>query len=438
LLFERDPIYTWQERSNQGQSNALSLLKKSFYMKTIFNRLIALFCFCPTLIYSQYAVEAGQPSLLAGNNRSEYPVAVRNLSQPVSTWGDDLLKKEGGEKKYTPEEKRRILDKMSYPSYNLDRVWLQRVAVDYKFNGVNAPVDLTPALIERIPNVIDTISILAGKYGEFWTLYEAEHGIPETLDRLCRETRFGIHNNKGILFRYYEGDEYITKMEAMLSEAMTLAAKKVLNFELNTYKSSPNDYMNLFGWKDVDALVEKASVYLAVTKIKGIATSDKIEEMTAMKTEALSNIEPYRKEFEAKVDELEAKTLEAKGMPRERYKGADREQVRKKIIAANTGHCKEFKLAKVILTSPQWEKSVGSKFDSNSRTYSDYDESFMTIAIVLKNVDRPKIGYIIDELTITKDLIIKSTNYEIPMSFLCPNDIESIGQIQPILMKNIK
>lgn len=382
--------------------------------------------------FSQVSINFGGPKLNSKKKEKKEESKTENTGKEANTAKLEEAKTPANNepakavepvKTYTEEEKAKILDKANYSTYKADKEKLEQIRHAYRNQ------DLSVEKISQIKPSRDTLERIAKTYKEFWLVYEQDAGKPEQTNYLYKQALENIRLNEGTVYNY-QNTAY-REAKASLTETVELAEKKVETFTSESYKK----------WDDVDKLYEKAALYVAALKfMKGDNHAEVLEVLKKQET-TLNKLPALKTSFMTKLSELEAKELalemkelETVKMPAEIYKGADKEALRKKIIAANSD-CQDFKLVKVILTDDTWTRDKGAKYHEGSGTYTNYDKSSLIVTFIIHD-KKSAFGYIIND-RIIKDHLSNTIDYTINPDFICDR-VDYIKRQQKILMKNVK
>lgn len=333
-------------------------------------------------------------------------------------------------------DKDKILDKSNYPTFKQDENTVSRINKiyyeDYK------PEYASWQMVEGITPAEDTLDMITKTYANYWKVYKEEYAKECDMEYNHKEAVKRVGKYKAAYKNWGMSKEYPSRAKLALAEALEMAqAKSQVLDNIPNYepKMVQNDFK--FRWDYEYAKADKARIYIAGMKLaRGKEDPDYLEVEKKQK-DVLSKMAVLEEAFYNKIAEMNKKYLETVKMPVENYKGVDKEQLRKKVLAAITP-CDKYKVAKVFFPDAAWESDKGTKYDDWDKTYRKYDYQTLNMSIVLYDPKKPDIGYIINDLSIVKDKLKNTMDCTINKDYSCPSNAMNVYRSQMILMKNVK
>ena len=336
-------------------------------------------------------------------------------------------------KVYTPEEKAKILDKANYPNYAEDKVKIDEI---YKlYNVSNVYYYFTVKMVEGMSNSSTSLEKYNQLYGEYWKVYKEEIGKTEEVSEKHMIASSKINELKEGLDYKYTGD-LVADFKKKINKVVIIAEEKSTILDTEAGKQTTEDSRekdSKYNWREVQTILDDVYIEALILKSKG-EKEEVIKELMKKREETIAKIEPFKKQYTDKVTKLLQAEYDAAYIPKEAYMKPDKEVLRKKVMTLNNS-CKETKLVKVIFIDKEWERQKGSDYSASSKSFSDYDYSYLNLALVYNNPSKnPEIGYLVDRIRLVKNNLTNSLN---DPEFTCPEESVETGYYVKFLMKNI-
>lgn len=327
----------------------------------------------------QIGIKVNAPKVNIGKNKSDKKEERSSENSAGKSVGSDKAKEDSKSNilsRYNDAQIQKILDKSSYPEYDNDYRKLEKIkklyifqqngntfygTMDYDFNKAKSQVS-------EFTSSRKQLSESSSRYTEFWDVYKARMNENESMHKLYLEDKKAIDEFERVLATY--GDpltEINKKLEEALSTANELKAKGSLKDTWNN---------NQYDLKVIPAL-DRADFLILVRQ----ATKENdAENITLAKKAAESR--GKCEEIKAGIRQAE---LEAVKCPVEKYKGTDKEALKKRVRAEWTKSYPNDKILGIYIVDEQWDRQKGSNWNQNYNRYEQYDNSWLMVRVIIQN-----------------------------------------------------
>ncbi len=287
--------------------------------------------------------------------------------------------------KFSKEEKAKILDRNSYPTYDDDYKKLRDLESNYRNYSVTSVKQIREYAGDCI--IMDSMN---ARYADYWYLLYKEQNTTDVTETLYKGAKKYMEEYKGAMVEPCK--DPVTASTTLSDKVKTDISKKKSNNQV------PNEI-------EFSQELGKFEFHASCARfIQGDNSEDakkildmKQQVLTLIKTgeeDVLKAREDKQKQYNAQLKEDWKKDIEGKAnntiCPADHYKGADKETLKSMIINAwaKDELCgKNYKILKVYITGDSWTREKG--YNNVNGNLKAYDETLLDVAVIVVPKDRP-------------------------------------------------